>query len=69
MLNFGASKPRIRTCVCQSFHSHGGLATPPWAAPPPGSPPRQTPPPAQCMTGYGQQAAGTHPTGMHTCSP
>ena len=44
--------------------------------------PRQTsslgrhPPPAQCMlgctppadtTGYGQQADGTHPTGMHSC--
>ena len=27
-----------------------------------------TPPPAQCMLGYGEQAVGTHPTGMHTCS-
>ena len=27
-----------------------------------------TPPPAQCMLGYGQQADGTHPTGMHSCS-
>ena len=25
-------------------------------------------PPAQCMLGYGQQAGGTHPTGMHSCS-
>ena len=25
-----------------------------------------TPPPAQCMLGYGQQAGGTHPTGMHS---
>ena len=24
-------------------------------------------PPAQCMVGYGQQAGGTHPTGMHSC--
>ena len=24
-------------------------------------------PPAQCMLGYGQQAGGTHPTGMHSC--
>ena len=30
------------------------------------TPPRQTPP-AQCMLGYGQQAGGTHPTGMHSC--
>ena len=29
--------------------------------------PGQTPP-AQCMLGYGQQAGGTHPTGMHSCS-
>ena len=24
-------------------------------------------PPVQCMLGYGQQAGGTHPTGMHSC--
>ena len=41
---------------------------------PPGqTPPGQTAlpgrhPPAQCMLGYGQQAGGTHPTGMHSCS-
>ena len=29
----------------------------PWAGTPPG----------QCMLGYGQQAGGTHPTGMHSC--
>ena len=39
--------------------------------------PRQTPSPCavhagiqsivQCMLGYGQQAGGTHPTGMHSC--
>ena len=23
--------------------------------------------PQQCMLGYGQQAGGTHPTGMHCC--
>ena len=23
--------------------------------------------PVQCMLGYGQQAGGTYPTGMHTC--
>ena len=32
--------------------------TPPWA---------DTPPDVQCMLGYGQQAGGTHPTGMHSC--
>ena len=38
---------------------------PPWAVTPP---PRQVPPlPQQCMLGYGQQAGGTHPTGMHSC--
>ena len=25
-----------------------------------------THPPAQCLLGYGQQAGGTHPTGMHS---
>ena len=29
------------------------------------APPGQTPP-AQCLLGYGQQAGGTHPTGMHS---
>ena len=31
-------------------------------------PGRHSPLPAQCMLGYGQQAVGTHPTGMHSCS-
>ena len=33
-------------------------------------PPRQTPPGRhpRDTTGYGQQAGGTHPTGMHTCN-
>ena len=35
-----------------------GQTHPPW-----------TDPPAQCMMGYGQQAGGTHPTGMHSCLP
>ena len=29
--------------------------------------PRQVHPQPQCMLGYGQQAGGTHPTGMHSC--
>ena len=31
-------------------------------------PPDQKQTPPQCMLGYGQQAGGTHPTGMHSCS-
>ena len=40
---------------------------------PAGTPRRQVHPPPgrytswQCMLGYGQQAGGTHPTGMHSC--
>ena len=30
-------------------------------------PGRYTPPRLQCMLEYGQQAGGTHPTGMHSC--
>ena len=30
-------------------------------------PPGRHTPPVQCMLGYGQQADGTHPTGMHSC--
>ena len=51
--------------------------TPPVQTPQQTPPPRQTPsgrhpppwrtPLAQCMLGYGQQAGGTHPTGMHSC--
>ena len=37
---------------------------------PPGStapPPEQTPPPGKRTAAYGQRAADTHPTGMHSC--
>ena len=37
---------------------------PPWQVQPPG---RYTPHQLQCMLGYGQQAGGTHPTGIHSC--
>ena len=58
-----------------SFCSRGVSATHPLGRHPPGrQPPGQTPPWAdtpradtplvQCMLGYGQQAGGTHPTGM-----
>ena len=48
-----------------------GMYTP-WTGTPPsphaGTPPTgQIHPPRQCMLGYGQQAGGTHPTGMHSC--
>ena len=35
----------------------------PWG----GRPPPGQSPPTQCMLGYGQQAGGTHPTGMQSC--
>ena len=42
------------------------LARHPLGIHPPGhTPPGQTPP-GQCMLGYGQQAGGTHPTGMQS---
>ena len=48
--------------------------TPHWASTPPRQvhPPRQVYPPLpQCMLGYGQQASGTHPTGIRRfkCPP
>ena len=66
----------VFTPVCQSFCSQEVSATytpgqtpradTPWAHAPLGTPPRADTPSAQCMLGYGQQADGTHPTGMHT---
>ena len=41
----------------------GVYHTPPLGRQPPG----EATLPAQCMLGYGQQAGGTHPTGMHSC--
>ena len=48
---------------------HSTAGTPSWAGTSPwaGTPARQVHPlPLQCMLGYGQQAGGTHPTGMHS---
>ena len=39
--------------------------TPPWADNPLGR--QSLPPHTSDIKGYGQQADGTHPTGMHTC--
>ena len=53
-----------------------GRYTPPWAGTPPGqvnppwagkSPQAGTPPGVVHAGRYGQQAGGTHPTGMHSC--
>ena len=43
---------------------HAGIH--PWPDTPPGKTSLGRPP-MQCMLGYGQQAGGTHPTGMHSC--
>ena len=63
----------VFTPVCHSVYMGGlpshnamGLAYPP----PPNRTPRNQTPPRQDTdntTRYGQQAGGTHPTGMHTC--
>ena len=48
--------------------------TSPWQVHPPSRytpqqvhPPQAYTPLRQCILGYGQQAGGTHPTGMHSC--
>ena len=70
----------VFTPVCQSFCSRGVSASvqawihtplrrrPPWGQTPrEQTPPRSRHPPAVHAGRYGQQAGGTHPTGMHTC--
>ena len=54
----------VFTPVCQSFCSQeGGVCLSAcWDTPPRSSTPR-----AVHAGRYGQQASGTHPTGMHTC--
>ena len=53
-----------------SHSVHRGVNIPLGRHTPPGqTPPRADTPPAQRMLGYGQQTGGTHPVGMHTCSP
>ena len=69
----------LQVCVCPQGVSaplHAGIhfpgtsgRHPPRADTPLGRhPPWADTPSAQCMLGYGQQAGGTHPTGMHSCS-
>ena len=67
----GYAPPRSRhppgADIPPSRHPPPGSTTP-WEQTPPGSrPPEQTPPGKQTPA-YGQRAAGTHPTGMHSCS-
>ena len=53
-----------------STHTHQGMYTAPPEryTPRAGAPPGRYPPHRQkCMLGYGQQAGGTHPTGMQSC--
>ena len=71
--------PREGTTPSRYTPTTPRAGTPPWqvhprAGTPPGrytpkrgTPHRQVHPPAQCMLGYGQQAGGTHPTGMQSC--
>ena len=49
---------------------HAGIHPPPPGSrhPPRADPPgADTPPPQEQTAAYGQRAAGTHPTGMHSC--
>ena len=58
-LHLSVSHSVHRGGVPGQVHPH-----PPWA----GTPPRQVHPPEAVHAGrYGQQAGGTHPTGMHSC--
>ena len=73
----------IFTSVCQEFCPRGGVClsacwdTPPWEQTPPREqtpsprsrhpPPGADTPPGTQTAAYGQRAAGTHPTGMHSC--
>ena len=57
------------TGVCDSVHGGGSASVhagiPPRTRPPP--PDQADPPPGKQTAAYGQRAAGTHPTGMHSC--
>ena len=60
----------VFTDVCLFTMGAVCLPTMPWEGRPPSPLRNQKPPPCQDMgivTGYGQQAGGTHPTGMHPC--
>ena len=46
---------------------HPPRADPPWTRPPRADTPRSRHPPPKQTPAYGLRAAGTHPTGMHSC--
>ena len=62
------AKGNIFTSVCQEFCPPGGGGCLPQCmlgyTPPP---PSRHPTPGKQTAAYGQRAAGTHPTGMHSC--
>ena len=65
----------VFTGVCDSVHRgvsatvHAGIPHTPWSRHPPDTPPEPTPSPTprKQTTAYGQRAASTHPTGVHSC--
>ena len=66
----------LHPSVIHSVHGGGGLPQCMLGYHPPGSrhppkqthtPQEQTPPPRKQTPAYGLRAAGTHPTGMHSC--
>ena len=65
--------PHPPPCGTRGRHPPGSRHPPPEQTPPPPSwnkaqPPEQTHPPGAVHAGrYGQQAGGTHPTGMQSC--
>ena len=56
---------KVMFYTCVSFCSQGGADPPPRSKHPP--PPSPTRTPRSACWEIGQQAGGTHPTGMHTC--
>ena len=61
--------PRAGTPPGRYTHNHPRAGTPPGRYTPSQQvhPPGRYTPRPQCMLGYGQQAGGMHPTGMHSC--
>ena len=60
----------VFTRVCHSVHGGGDIWLSAWWDTPPGAdtPSQEQTPPGVVHAGrYGQQAGGTHPTGMHSC--
>ena len=63
---------RVSASVHAGIHPPPGQTHPPGSRPPRSGPPRSRHPrsrhpPGKQIAAYGQRAAGTHPTGMHSC--